>query len=51
MMGKKHKGAILVMTYRANLYTSLHKLDNRHREVVSKSIIKRFRELAYLCLL
>jgi len=29
------------------LHTSLHKLDNRHSEVVSKSIIKRLRELDY----
>jgi IS30 family transposase len=47
MMGKDHKGALLVMTDRATLHTSLHKLDNRHSEVVSKSIIKRLRELDY----
>jgi len=47
MMGKNHKGATLVMTDRATLHTSLHKLDNRHSEVVSKSIIKRLRELDY----
>ena len=29
MMGKNHKGALLVMTDRATLHTSLHKLRNR----------------------
>jgi IS30 family transposase len=47
MMCKNHKGTILVMTYGAILDTSLHKLHNRHSEVVSKFIIKRFRKLTY----
>jgi IS30 family transposase len=38
---------MLVITDRAPLHTSLHKLENRHSEVVSKSIINRLRELAY----
>jgi IS30 family transposase len=47
MMGKNHKGEMLVMTDRVTLHTSMHKLDNRHSEVVSKFIIKRLSELAY----
>jgi IS30 family transposase len=44
MMGKNHKGALLVMTDRATLHTSLHKLKNRNSEVVSKAIIKKLRK-------
>jgi IS30 family transposase len=47
MMGKNNKGAMLVITDIALLHTNLHKLENRHSEVVSKSIINRLRELAY----
>lgn len=44
MMGKNHKGALLVMTDRASLYTRLHKLKNRKSEVVSKAVIKKVRK-------
>jgi IS30 family transposase len=40
MMGKNHKGALLVMTDRATLHTSLHKLENRNSNTVSKTMIK-----------
>ena len=41
MMGKNHKGVILVMTDRATLHTKLHKLESRNSNTVSKTIIKR----------
>lgn len=47
MMGKNHKGALLVMTDRATLHTSLHKLKNRKGEVVSKAIIKKLGKKSY----
>lgn len=47
MMGKNHKGAILVMTDRATLHTSLHKLSNRRSETVSKVIIKILEQAGY----
>jgi len=47
MMGKNHKGALLVMTDRATLYTCLHKLQNRRGEVVSKAIIDNLTKLNY----
>lgn len=47
MMGKNHKGALLVMTDRATLHTSLHKLQNRHSSVVSKAIVKRLSHAGY----
>jgi IS30 family transposase len=47
MMGKNHKGALLVMTDRATLYTRLQKLKNRNSPVVSKAIIKKLREVDY----
>ena len=40
MMGKNHKGALLVMTDRATLHTKLHKLENRNSNSVSKTMIK-----------
>lgn len=40
MMGKNHKGALLVMTDRATLHTKLHKLENRNSNTVSKTMIK-----------
>jgi len=40
MMGKNHKGAILVITDRATLHTKLHKLENRNSNTVSKTMIK-----------
>src|SRR5574343_36347 len=47
MMGKNHKGALLVMTDRATLHTSLHKLCNRRSETVSRAIIKRLEQADY----
>jgi IS30 family transposase len=47
MMGKNHKGALLVMTDRATLHTSLHKLSNRRSETVSKAIIKNLEQVEY----
>jgi IS30 family transposase len=47
MMGKNHKGALLVMTDRATLHTSLHKLSNRRSETVSKAIIKKLEQADY----
>lgn len=47
MMGKNHKGVLLVMTDRATLHTTLHKLKNRHSHAVSKVIIKRLNQIGY----
>lgn len=41
MMGRNHKGVLLVMTDRATLHTKLHKLENRNSGTVSKAMIKR----------
>jgi IS30 family transposase len=46
-MGKNHKGALLVMTDRATLHTSLHKLKNRHSHAVSKAIIRKLNQVEY----
>lgn len=46
-MGKNHKGALLVMTDRATLHTSLPKLTNRNSSVVSKAIIKKLSLFGY----
>ncbi len=40
MMGKNHKGTLLVITDRATLHTKLHKLENRNSNTVSKTMIK-----------
>lgn len=47
MMGKNHKGALLVMTDRATLHTSLHKLKNRQSHAVSKVIIQKLNQVEY----
>ena len=47
MMGKNHVGALLVMTDRATLHTSLQKLRNRRCETVSKAIIKKLEQAEY----
>ena len=47
MMGKNHKGALLVMTDRATLRTSLHKLEHRQSNEVSKAIIKKLKKAEY----
>ena len=40
MMGKSHKGALLVITDRVTLHTKLHNLENRNSNTVSKTMIK-----------
>jgi IS30 family transposase len=47
MMGKNHKGALLIMTDRATLYTKLHKLENRNSNTVSKTIIRSLLKSTY----
>lgn len=47
MMGKNHKGALLVMTDRATLHTRLHKLEHRQSNEVSKAIIKKLKKAEY----
>ncbi len=47
MMGKNHKGALLVMTDRATLHTSLRMLRNRQSAVVSKAIIIKLNKVKY----
>ena len=47
MMGKNHKGALLVMTDRATLHTSLQKLEYRQSKEVSKEIIKKLKKVDY----
>ena len=44
MMGKNHRGALLVLTDRATLHTRLHKLKSRHSDAVAKAIIKKLGE-------
>lgn len=44
MMGKDHKGALLVMTDRASLHTIVKKLPVKGSQVVSKAIIKKLRK-------
>ena len=47
MIGKNHKGALLVMTDRATLHTKLHKLENRNSNVVSKTMVKSLLKSKY----
>ena len=47
MMGKNHKGVLLVMTDRATLHTSLHKLKSRPSYNVRKAIINKLSKLKY----
>ena len=47
MMGRNHKGVILVLTDRATLHTGLYKLGCRKSDMVSKSIIKKLRKAGY----
>jgi IS30 family transposase len=47
MLGKNHKGALLVMTDRATLHTILHKLEHRQSNEVSKTIIKKLKKAEY----
>lgn len=47
MMGKNHKGALLVMTDRATLHTILHKLPSRNSCMVSTAIVKKLSQAGY----
>jgi len=47
MMGKDHKGAILVTTDRASLFTRLTKLNNKSSKEVFKALIKRLAKTKY----
>jgi transposase, IS30 family len=42
MMGKNHKGSILVMIDRASLYTKLELLTSKNSKVIAKKIINRW---------
>ncbi len=44
MMGKDHKGAILVMIDRASLYTKLELLPSKDSKAISNKIIRRWRK-------
>jgi IS30 family transposase len=47
MIGKNHKGALLIMNDSATLHTKLHKLENRNSNIVSKTMIKIFLKSKY----
>ena len=47
MMGKDHKGALLVTTDRSSLFTRLVKLDSKSSKEVYKALIKRFAKIKY----
>ena len=47
MMGKNHKGALLVMTDRASLHTRIKKLHSKSSEEVSAAIIKKLSTSSY----
>jgi IS30 family transposase len=47
MMGKNHKGALLVMTDRASLHTSLKKLKGKSSDQVRAAIIDRLGNSSY----
>jgi IS30 family transposase len=47
MMGKNHKGALLVIIDRATLYTCLHKLQNRKSDAVNEAIIENLNKMDY----
>jgi IS30 family transposase len=47
MMGKNHKGALLVMTDRASLYTRIVKLSGKSSDEVSAAIIKKLTPSTY----
>jgi len=47
MMGKNHKGALIVMTDRSTLHTSIQKISNRYSGIVSKAIIKKLKQVNY----
>ncbi|GAC1389069.1 MAG: IS30 family transposase [Ginsengibacter sp.] len=47
MMGKDHKGALLVTTDRASLFTRLTKLEGKTSKEVFKALIKRLAKIKY----
>lgn len=47
MVGKNHRGAVLVMTDRATLHTQLHKLTNKNSQQITRNIIKQLSHLQY----
>jgi len=47
MMGKNHKGALLVMTDRASLHTRIKKLNGKTSDEVSAAIIKKLSNSRY----
>lgn len=47
MMGKNHKGALLVMTDRASLHTRIKKLNGKASKEVSAAIIKKLSNNSY----
>lgn len=47
MMGKNHKGALLVMTDRASLHTLIKKLPGKASLKVQKSIIQKLKKVEY----
>ena len=47
MMGKNHKGALLVMTDRASLHTRIEKLKGKTSDEVSAAIIKKLSNSSY----
>jgi IS30 family transposase len=46
MVGKNHKGALLIIIDRASLYNRLNKLKTRNSKKVSKTMIKRLEKKA-----
>jgi IS30 family transposase len=44
MVGKDHKGALLVIIDRASLYIQLNKLKTRNSKKMSKTMIKRLQK-------
>jgi IS30 family transposase len=47
MLGKDHRGAVLVMTDRATLHTQLYKLNSKDSGLISRAIIKRLSQMDY----
>lgn len=47
MMGKNHKGALLVMTDRASLHTRIKKVASKNSEAISKAIISQLQSIQY----
>lgn len=47
MMGKNHKGALLVMIDRASLHTWIKKVTNKNSKLISKAIISQLQKSKY----